>query len=154
MEKDGLVIMVIRKADHGEIPKVVDAFKVFEESSDFVKVDRAYAIKTYRKLIESGMGGVLLLEDRGVLHGGLGYIFSVDLHFPRKIAIETFWFVLPQYRGKGVALLNAFEELAVQEGCAQIAMVHLADSFPERLRELYLRRGYELMESHYVKELS
>jgi len=99
------------------------------------------------------MGGILSLEEGGVLQGGLGYLISIDLHFPRKIAIETFWFVLPQYRGPGLKLLDAFEELAKKEGCQQVALVHLSDSFPERLKALYLRRGYNFVESHYVKEM-
>lgn len=82
MEKDGIIIVVIRRADYGEIPKVVDAFKIFEECTKHIKIDRSYAIKTYRKLIETGMGGILLLEDAGVLQGGLGFLTTIDLHFP------------------------------------------------------------------------
>ncbi len=70
------------------------------------------------------------------------------------IAVETFWFVAPEHRGIGIRLFNAFEKWAKDNQCSKTAMIHLTDSMPERLEQLYLKRGYRLIEKHYVKDLT
>ena len=132
-------------------------FKGFEQDSKFIKVDLDYSDKTYRDLIGRGVGQIFLLfdDDTGDLVGGLGCIKAPDLHSGDMIAIETFWYVLPQCRNKmlGMELLFTFEQWAKEEGCTKVAMIHLADSAPESLEKLYLTMGYRLLEKHYIKEV-
>jgi GNAT superfamily N-acetyltransferase len=128
-------------------------FKNFEKDSEFIKVDVDHTDKTYRELIKKGIGQVFLLFDGETLMGGLGCIKSPDLHSGELTAIETFWYVAPEYRTgfNGMELFFRFEQWAKEEGCKKIAMIHLSDSSPERLERLYARMGYKLAEKHYVK---
>ena len=126
----------------------------FEKETAYVKVDFDHAVASYRDFVASGIGGMLaLLDDTDTVIGGLGYVIAPDLHYPRTLAVETFWYVDPSSRGGGILLLNAFEALAVELNCDCVAMVHMVDSSPEQLEKLYARRGYEIVEKHYVKEL-
>lgn len=125
----------------------------FEAESCHVKVDPAHSVENYHKFDDLGIGGMLALWDGDTIIGGLGYIISGDLHFKRKMAIETFWYVDPSHRGGGIRLLVAFENLATERGCDYVAMVHMVDSHPDSLEKLYLHRDYKLAEKHYMKEI-
>lgn len=120
--------------------------------SQHIRVDVEYSVKQYVHMTGAGWGVVFALKDgNGEIVGGLGAIKGPDLHCGAMTAIETFWFTNPDSRGHGLLLLDAFEAWARENGCPRIAIVHLEDSMPERLSVLYRRRGYKLVESHYVK---
>jgi len=141
------------KASIEQMIVAVTLAKGFEQETAHVKVDVPYCIKTYTSFIEAGIGGVLALLHDGKVIGGLGYVVADDLHCPRSLAIETFWFVPPENRGGGMLLLQAFEDVARDLHCDGVAMIHLTDSHPDALEKVYARRGYNLVEKHYVKEL-
>ena len=132
-------------------------FKGFEDDSKFVRIDVDYADQTYRDLISTGAGQIFLMFDVEMdsFIGGLGCLKAPDLHNGEMIAVETFWYVVPEYRDSahGIELLFAFEKWAKDNNCTKMAMIHLADSSPERLKKLYERLGYKLLESHYIKEV-
>jgi GNAT superfamily N-acetyltransferase len=106
----------------------------------------------YRDMMARGVVRIFIaeLEDK-TIQGAIGFIISKDFHEDTKIAIETFWFVDPTYRGIGKELFNVFEATAKSMGCKKLAMIHLADSYPDSLEAFYLKNGYKLLEKHYVK---
>lgn len=128
--------------------------KAFEEASSMVKVDVQYAHDRYQEFLESGMCKVYYAEtDDGQIQGSIGFLISKDLHDGKKIAIETFWFVDPTYKGLGKELFKKFEEEAKNLGCEKLAMIHMVDSYPDTLKVFYERQGYRLLEMHYIKEI-
>ena len=146
--------MTITKATLNQVYEVTVFMKQFEDCTEHVKVNVEYATQRYKDFISLGIGDMLVLRsDDGKILGGLGCIASEDLHNGDRIAIETFWFVAPEYRGGGLLLLNAFDNWAKEKGCIKKAMIHLEDSFPETLKKLYIRKGYKFIESHYVAEV-
>ena len=146
--------MPIREASLDEVRSVTEFMKNFEGATQFVKVDVDHAVNKYKGMISNGNGHMFILEDdNGKMIGGLGCVVGDDLHFPRKIAIETYWFVHPDNRGEGLSLLRYFEQWAKDNGCDAVAMIHLTDSMPETLDRLYTRRGYKMIERHYIKEV-
>ena len=114
-----------------------------------------FAIKKYREMIQNGNGVFFLSVDGDRIQGGIGGIKGPDFHDGVLYAIETFWFVYPEYRqaGVGAELLNTFEEWGRSNGCKKVAMIHLVDSYPEVLKRFYESSGYHLAELHYVKDL-
>lgn len=145
---------MIRQARIDELPVVMAFMKQFEQASAFVKGSVDYAVKKYTRMMGEGRAAILLLLDgRGWMQGALGFIVSTEIHSGDPIAIETFWYVAPQYRGRGTSLIGEYEKLACLMGCRKIAIAHLADSYPEKLEKLYTRKGFALIEKMYVKEL-
>ena len=135
--------------------RVANFMKMFEQASSFVKVDSDYTHKVYLDMMERGICRIFIAElEDGTIQGAIGFIVSQDLHEDVKIAIETFWFVDPTYRGIGKELFKTFEEEAEKMGCKKLAMIHMADSYPESLERFYLKNGYELLEKHYIKRIS
>jgi len=144
---------MIREAKPEEAFTVAKFMCKFEKATAFVRVDPVHAGKKYAEFIRNGTGKMFILENMNKkMIGGLGCVIGEDLHFPRTLAIETYWFVQEEFRGRGIALLNYFESWAESKGYIP-AMIHLADSYPESLKRLYLKRGYKLVETHYIKEI-
>lgn len=83
-----------------------------------------------------------LFEDQR-LYGVLGGLrFSPD-HIT-WVAIEMFWYVAKEKRGRGLYLLGAFERWAREKGCKVVGMVHLLGEEEMGLSKIYGRRGYKL----------
>lgn len=128
--------------------------KAFEDASGYVTVDVQYAHDKYQEFLENGTCKVLYAEtDEGAIQGTIGFLISEDLHDGKKVAVETFWFVDPTYRGVGKALFHAFEDVAKKLGCEKLAMIHMVDSYPDTLKAFYEKNGYSLAEMHYIKEV-
>lgn len=128
--------------------------KMFEQATSLVDVDSSYAHEVYLDMMIRGLCRLFISEtEEKQIQGAIGFIISNDLHDGKKIAIETFWFVDPTYRGIGKELFNKFEEVGKEMGCKKLAMIHLADSYPDSLERFYVKNGYKLLEKHYVKEV-
>lgn len=127
--------------------------KGFDSESKFVTTHEEYTNNKYITMIEEGIAHVLVIDDDGVIKGALGFIVAPDLHEDVTVAVETFWFVLPEYRGGGKELMFAFEKMAKELGCKRTAMIHMVDSMPDTLETFYQKNGYKLIEKHYTKEI-
>lgn len=127
--------------------------KGFEKVTKEVIVNVEYTQRKYAAMIDAGIAKTYIDEENGVFRGAIGFIISNDLHSGEKIAIETFWFVPPEHAGIGGELFKVFEAEAKKAGCKKTAMIHLVDSYPERLKSFYEKNGYRLLESHYIKEV-
>jgi hypothetical protein len=69
-----------------------------------------------------------------------------------KIARETMWFIEREYRGSAaVKMLHGYEAWAHSEGCQFVGMAGMGED-PE-VGRLYLRRGYQVAETHYLKAI-
>jgi GNAT superfamily N-acetyltransferase len=141
---------VVRATEHDIYAVAVITKKGMEESTSHVKVDVDYTTKIYQEIIRKNSGAMFLLKDDKKLVGALGCVKRNDLHNGDLIAIETVWYVHPEYRGGGLKLLNAFDRWAKEEGCKKKAMIHLEDSLPDKLKKIYEKKGYQLVESHYM----
>lgn len=145
---------MIKQAFGSDIRRVTEMASHFSEHTDHVLVDVNHATTMYTGFIGSGEGVMFYMEKDGEITGGIGGICAPDLHHPRVIAVETFWFVLPEHRGGGIKLLERFELWAKDKKCDLVALIHLSDSYPDILEKIYLRRGYSLVEKHYLKEVA
>lgn len=69
------------------------------------------------------------------------------------LARETVWFIDPEYRGTAaVRMLDAYERWAKSLGCVFTGMAGMGAD--PKVAKLYLRRGYRVAETHYLKALS
>ena len=129
----------------------------FSEDSEFIRPDLDHAAKAYGEIVRNGMGEIFVMEDDDTRDfiGALACLKAPGLHDGKLMAIELFWYVTPKHRkgGKGLDLWYAFENWAKEQGCQQMAMIHMADSMPDILEKLYISRGYRLLEKHYVKDI-
>jgi GNAT superfamily N-acetyltransferase len=144
---------MILKATIEDVRPIIEMAQAFRECTQFILVDVETCVSTYSTAIKNGSGAIFFCRLEGEIVGAIACLKGPDLHYPRMLAIETFWYVKPDcgHMGVGKLLLNAFEQWAVDEKCDYTAMIHLADSYPDSLEALYARRGYKLAEKHYIK---
>ncbi len=138
-------------ADLGRATSVVAQF-----SADIGRrFDAAHFEKQFAVLMDAGLGVLFLLEQEGVIQGVFGGMAAPDLFHGGMVASEIFWFVRKEARGGigGGRLLAAFETWALEQCCEEIQMVHLEASMPGELSSFYIRRGYNLVEARYSKQI-
>jgi GNAT superfamily N-acetyltransferase len=110
-------------------------------------------IDNWEKLIETGIGTIFFEEKEGMPIGMIGGVTHPDINSGEMTATEFFWYVDPNYKGSGLKLLKKFEEWAKDKDCVNIVMVHLENNMPEKLKRIYLKKGFCHIESHYSKRL-
>jgi GNAT superfamily N-acetyltransferase len=146
--------MNVEIANEADIREIIALAKMYDGGfSRHVRVDVSHATETYLEFVADGRGVVFAAKQDGKNVGGLAAIRTIDINGGFPLAVELFWFILPEHRGGGMLLLDAFESWASEQGCEKMAMIHLSDSMPDVLQKVYERRGYELVEMHYVKEI-
>ena len=144
---------MIRELTASEIPLTLEGAHAFFAESKMPGSfsDDAY-LKTWSVMVSSGRG-VLLVDFEGETPiGALGACISSHMFTGDMMTVECFWFVFPQYRGRGIKLVKAYEEWSKQKGAKFICMVHLKGLQPEILKSLYERMGYHEIETNYLKE--
>ena len=138
-----------------DLDNLVDLAEEFYSSSQFLNgFDKEISKRSWTNFIAGGTGAIFAIKEDDAFHGMLGVVKFPDINTGELIACEMFWFVSKEHRGKGLLLVNAFEEWAKQEGCKKVAIAHLEDSMPDSLEKLYVRMGYTLSEKTYIKEVS
>lgn len=101
----------------------------------------------FRHHVENGVVLVVGEPVRGVL-------MSMCFEHPfgaGKWAKETVWYISPSARGRAaLAMLDAYEAWAREEGCCTVGMASLASN---DVSKIYRRRGYAPAETHFLKQL-
>lgn len=137
-----------RPATEADIPAILDLGERFHALSPWRDrpFDRGATEQTVRNLI-SAPCGALFFNGAGILGGVLSPIYFGG----GLVAQELFWFA---DRG-GRELLDAFEAWAAENGAAGVLMVNLVmnERTDAVMNRMYERRGYQLRERHFYKEL-
>lgn len=124
------------------------------------KIERTFSpenfIRTYKTLLESGIGVLFLLLDGDRVEGLIGGAVSPDVLSTRVIAAETSWRVSSRGKGQGMNLLLAFEIWAEFWAGADAMVVHTRADRSERLKlqQKLVSRGYEMSGYQYMKQFS
>lgn len=149
-----MITPIMREATVEDLPHMSRVAQVFYASSEhLIKFELNKFCELWTSLLASGTGIIYALFVGDDIVGVLGGIKHRDPYNSDTVASEMFWFVLPQYRGSGLNLLNAFEQWAKHHGCVSIKMAYLVDSMPEKVRIIYKRRKYKEAEHIYIKYL-
>lgn len=138
-------------AEFGELAKLGQEF--FAEGKLPGRLVPGVFCETWERLYAADMGVIFALWRDGGIIGAIGGAVYPDPNDGELVAMEFFWFVTAEARGRGLALLSRFEAWAKERGAVRIAMIHLNNLQPARLCELYHRRGYREIETHYIKEI-
>lgn len=110
-------------------------------------------IENGERLIEEERGVILGAFEGDQIVGALCGVLCQSFFSTAWLAVENFWYVLPDKRGQGIRLLDAYERWAEGAGADFISMIHLEALQPEALGKLYVRRGYHLVEKNFLKRI-
>lgn len=140
---------------------VEDLIEISEMGAEFFSDTRAKIafnpaawVAGWAALVHSGLGVLWVVRLNGKIVGALGAIWGPDLITGGLQAQEGFWWMKPEARGRGIALVKAFEAWArTVPGMTRIIMAGLKFNC-DRLAKLYQRFGFNELETSFGKELA
>jgi len=104
-------------------------------------------------VIETEYKEALVLEIDGSVVGVIsGHLIADGVH-AGKIFQETIWYVKKEHRGYGKRLVKALEHRCKKQGLQAIIMGLIGNTMGERVELYYNRLGYNVLETHFIKEL-
>lgn len=109
-----------------------------------------YFIKFTMGLIDNPSAKVLVADNHGLLIGVLAFMFGPHYLSGESVASELIWYVEPMYRGQvSLELYYAAVKLAKEMGAKRMHFTAPTDA----IGAIYLRLGYNKVETGYQKEL-
>lgn len=140
---------MVREATAHDLPAMLDIGRRFHEMSPWK--DRPFSDEATMEMLarmDASPDAVVLFNGSGVLGGMIAPIYFGG----GTIAQELFWFA----DKNGAELLTAFEDWAQGKGADGVMMISLAldEKTDGRMSKIYERRGYELRERNYYKEVA
>jgi GNAT superfamily N-acetyltransferase len=122
----------------------------FAKSID-VDCDPDQYIRQWNIFIQTGIGKLWCLDKDGIIIGGIGGIVVPDILTGKSMMVELFWYVTPEHRNRGILLFNTMEEY-VDIHSLKWAMIHMERSMPDKLKLFYTKRGFRLLETHWIRD--
>lgn len=147
--------MTIRAATLADVPDLVRMGQRFVTETayrDLVALNPDQIAATAARLVD-GPGSIVLVSDHGRgLTGMIGLLLFSHYVSGEPIAGEVMWWVEPEARGAGVALLAAGEAWAHEVGAVRLQVI--APTAMPAVGRLYARRGYAPIEVAYQKAVN
>jgi GNAT superfamily N-acetyltransferase len=145
---------MIRLVAPVDVPRLVPLGELFfGEARQGGKWNPAHFMKAWVDGISGGYFFCLVQEEAGKIIAAFGGVITPCTNTGELIAAETFYYALPEARGRAIGLFKAFEEEAKRRGAKRVWMIHLEHLNGERMAKWYQRKGYSLKERLYMKEL-
>lgn len=144
----------VRQLKPDETELLIESAKSFFKEGDLPGgLDPEVFCKNWATIIESGKGAVFVFFEDGKLVGSFGGVLAPHLCSNKLMAVECFWYVLPEYRGHGIGLYYNFFRWAKEKGAKLFSLIHMNNLHPESMKKLYQRLGYRAIETNYLMEL-
>lgn len=149
------MLKVADLSDLSDIKRMALLFKANSPYADQV-CDESKVEETLIGLIQGDKTSSLILvaiED-GKTVGMLACLAAEFIFSREKYATELLWWVDPEHRrGPGKELQEAFTFWANKVGCKYINMSLLENKDTSKMKRIYKKLGYKLMEQCWLKEL-
>lgn len=150
--------VTIREAILDDLPALARIGRKFYEEAELPgEYSEAQFVRSWTFLLGRGVGVILMAENGdGPPVGAVAALASPSLYVEGRTCLdEAFWYVDPDRRGGMTAmrLFRAMEDFAKSSGVHDQGFVHLEKLQPATLKEVYERRGFKMVETHYRKEL-
>jgi len=120
-----------------------------------VEMEESAVCDMIAHLIQADHGCVLIATVDGKLAGTAGMLATPLWSAPSHMTgVEIFYYVFPEYRRSGIAeeLFDGIETWS-KEHCDTFNMVSLERMNGPRIGKLYEKRGYQKLETSYVKRM-
>lgn len=137
---------MIRRATIEDLPHILELGRQFHAYSPWkhIPINEDDLSAMLKNVIETG---VILLSYNGMCGGIINPLYINNDH---KAAIELFWWA----PSEGLALRQAFEEWAAEQGASLIQFSALANERMGAIGRMYRRAGYDFVEGIFYKEVA
>lgn len=134
---------MIRRAEPGDIPALVEMGRRFHEASGIAAPYCEQATGAFLKGLMGSPDGAVFITEGGMIGGVIAPAYCTT---EWKMAVELFWWAEDR---QGIRLLGEFERWAAEKGANEVRMTTLSGlEAAERILE---RRGYAPREISHTK---
>lgn len=148
MEKRG--INMIREATHADMPKLLKMAESFYGLLPFKEPFNEESVyNSISNMIDSEAGALFTDEEARCMLGAI--VYPAWMNHDVLIASEMLWW--SENPRASTKLLKSFEEWGINKGASYFHMIRLESNEPNRLDDLYQRKGYRALEHVYFKEV-
>lgn len=147
-------IRTVTPDDLDSLLRMAHAFHSASHVSESLPLCDKSFVNSIVNMLSDGRGMVFVAERDGELCGMIGVMLSRHwFNESLLLASDMFWWVDDSARGSsaGLKLLNAAESWAKECGCYMMVMAHTPTIQPEKVHNLYIRRGYAQQDTYYAK---
>jgi len=154
--------MIVEVSTESELEELQDVLIEFYKVMPYKQLSRETEegqeasdlwIENWFFTIENGRGKILALKKDDKFIGAIGLLVSPSFEDGVMTCMESFWYVDENHRGQGLKLLIKGQQVAKEMGAKRMMMVYLENSMPEKVRSIYERMDYKLIQTTYFKEL-
>lgn len=145
----------IRAISEDEVSLALPLFRQYLDEARFSPDFSPHAFEmTWKDYITSGTGVIFGAFENGEAVGGLGGMMIYAALDGKPWALESMWYVKPEHRNCGMALLRRFEGWAKSMNAVRILATTTIGLKHEELGKVLEHRGYRALETHYVMEVA
>jgi GNAT superfamily N-acetyltransferase len=152
------IVKPMRAATADDLPALIDlARRHHAEAYADLPFDGGHLEAQFLARTIDTMDGISLVMERdGAIVGFLAAVVTLLFMAPVRLGAELAFYVLPEHRGHGMALVDDFEAWARWKDCVLSSLS--TPEFPDQrvaaaMMRLYRRRGYAPFEHGYLKHL-
>lgn len=152
---------VVRSATHEDIPHILDfgrKFFVCSKLKENVGFDAPSFVERITDFIENNgpfETGVFVLEIGKPVGVIAGLVYDTWFNSKVRTGQDLFWWIEPEYRNFASAnrMLQTLEAWAHDSGALWFTLAATETMRPQSLEKWYRRKGYELSERHFIRNL-
>ncbi len=148
----------VREATEDDLESIAAMTRALNEEAGYDRLweyDEYGVIQFLGTLIEYEHLNLFVVKADGRHIGALG-VTLMPLWVSHNVltAQEIFWWIHPKWRKKGAgkALLDHFEEWARDRG-VEVIFMSAVGCTPEEIEKVYERRGFEKLQTNWVKKV-
>ncbi len=151
--------MRIKHGEIEDIPGITECAKRFFEYAEYEKQglplnEESFHIKISEYITEPNGIVLLLMSGEDVVGGIAGHVGEWGFNSSIKFAVELFYWVDEEYRGKNsYKLLMLYEAYAQSMGAKKSVMIFVNTHLKDKVKKLYERMGYRDYEWCCIKDL-
>jgi GNAT superfamily N-acetyltransferase len=145
--------MIIRRPGYDDIKQITDLISEFfkQDGVDF-KFNRKQCEQFVRTSVDDKISFVADKDKKiiGIIAGQV----MVPPGSDDKVFHELVWFVLPEYRRYSIKLFNSIIQFCRINDIKYMIFNHITNSVGEKVERFYQKKGFKLLEQHYIKTIS
>jgi len=144
---------MIRIAEESDIPELLVGVKEFYLTSPH-SGSGEFCQESAEKVLRIALAsGAVVVLDRGGIQGAAIALIHPSPFVDKLWAQELGWYVRPEFRSSGFALLAALEAECVMKGAKKLLMAVLNNEYRPRIMERLVNDGYVEVETTLYKDI-
>ena len=144
---------MIRKASKADLPQVLKLVRAYHEHEDIKLSDRQRETSVRSLINDRSLGGIWLVYSDDIPVGYIALCFGFSLEFSGREATVDEFYIMPEYRGKGLGT-QVLEFIKAEAGKYDVKVLHLEVARSnKKARKLYAQAGFTAREKYVLMSI-